>query len=80
MFNAINKEAKNIAERYNMAERVDCFAKSSTFVTLKDHKQNFQSNPKCRSINLAKSEIGKVSKFFSENINTKLREMSSVNQ
>ena len=80
IFNKINREAKNIAERYDIAERVDCFAKSNTFVTLKDHKENFQSNPKRRLINPAKSKIGKVSKFFIENINTKVREMSSVNQ
>ena len=80
IFNTINREAKNIAERYDIAERVDCFAKSNAFVTLKDHKENFRSNPKCRLINLAKSELGKVSKFFLENINTKVREMLSVNQ
>ena len=45
IFNKINKEAKNIAEKYDTAERVDCFAKSNAFVTLKDHKENFQSNP-----------------------------------
>ena len=80
IFNTTNREAKNIAERCDIAERVDCFAKSNTFVTLKDHKENFQSNPKCRLINSAKSEIGKVSKFFIENINTKVRKMSFVNQ
>ena len=78
IFNTINKEAKHIAESYDIAERVDSFAKSNAFITLKDHKENFQSNPKCRLINPAKSEIGKVSKFFIENINTK--DISSVNQ
>ena len=51
-----------------------------SFVTLKDDKENFQSNPRCRLINPAKSEIGKVSKLFIENINTKVWEISSVNQ
>ena len=75
LFNKINREAKNIAERYDIAERVDYFAKLHAFVTLKDHKENFQSNPKCRLINPAKSEIGRVSKFFIENINTTVREI-----
>ena len=44
IFNKINKEAKHIAEKYDIAERVDCFAKSKAFATLKDHKENFQSN------------------------------------
>ena len=80
IFNTINKEAKHITESYDIAERVDCFAKSNAFITLKDHKENFQSNPKCRLINPAKSEIGKASKLFIENINTKVRDISSVNQ
>ena len=41
IFNKINKKAKNIAEKDDIAERVDCFAKSNAFVTLKDHKENF---------------------------------------
>ena len=77
IFNTINKEAKKLAIRYDIAERIDRFPKSNAFVTLKDH---FQSNPKCRLINPVKSEIGKISKFFIENINEKVRNMSSVNQ
>ena len=73
VFNAINREAKNI-ERYDIAERVDCLAKSNAFVILRDHKENFQSNPKCRWINQAKSEIGKISKFFLEDVICKLME------
>ena len=80
IFNKKRQEAKDIAEKYDIAERVDWFAKPNAFITLKDHKENFQSNPKCRLINPAKSEIRKVSKFFIENINTKAQEMSSVNQ
>ena len=33
IFNTINREAKNIAEEYDIAERADCFAKSNGFVT-----------------------------------------------
>ena len=42
--------------------------------------KDFQSNPNCRLINPPKSEIGKVSKLFIQNINTKVRDISSVNQ
>ena len=73
IFNKINREAKNIAEKNDIAEIAGFFAKANAFVTLKDHKENFQSNP-------AKSKIGKASKFFIENINAKVREMSSVNR
>ena len=80
IFNTINKEGKHIAENYDIADRVDCLAKSNAFITLKDHTENFQSNSKCRLINPAKSEIGKLCKFFRENINPKVRDISSVNQ
>ena len=76
IFNTINKEAKKLAIRYDIAERIDRFPKSNAFITLKDQKENFQSNPKCRLISPAKSEIGKISKFFIENINEKVRNMS----
>ena len=79
-YNSINKEAKAIAEGFEIGDRVDCLAKTNAFITLKDHKENFSSNPNCRLINPAKSEIGKVSKLLIENINTKVRDLSSVNQ
>ena len=47
---------------------------------LKDHKDNFLSNPKCRLNNPAKSEIEKISKLFIENINTNVRPLSAVHQ
>ena len=61
-------------------ERIDCLAKSNAFVSLKDHKSNFSSNLKSRLINPAKSEMGKISKYFLEQLNSKFRDLSSVNQ
>ena len=61
-------------------ERVDCLAKSSSFIFLKDHKPNFSSNPKCRLINTAKCEIWKISKYFLGHLKSKVRGFSSVNQ
>ena len=49
---------------YGVSERVDCLAKSNTFISLNDQKSNFSSNPKCSLVNPAKSEIGKISKYF----------------
>ena len=80
IYNKINKEAKTIANNYGVSERVDCLAKSNAFVSLKDHKPNFSSNPKCRLINPAKSEMGKISKYFLEQLNSKVRDLSSVNE
>ena len=40
----------------------------------------FLSNTKCQLINPAKSEIGKISKLFIENINAKVRCLSAVHR
>ena len=37
--NSINKEAKVIAEEFKIGDRVDCLAKTNTFITLKYHKK-----------------------------------------
>ena len=55
-------------------------AKREAFVTLKDHKENFDSHPKCRLINPAKSELGKVSKVILDAINNNIRSIIKVNQ
>ena len=51
----INLEAKNIAEKLDLDDRIEIIAEKNVFVTLKDHKQNFQNQPQCRLINPTKS-------------------------
>ena len=79
-YNKINIQAKKIATDLNIADRVECMAQKEAFITLKDHKDDFNVNPKCRLINPAKSELGKVSKVIVENINSKVRDETRVNQ
>ena len=55
-------------------------AETEAFITLKDHNDNFESNPKCRLINPAKSELGKVSKIILDCINQEIRSSTNVNQ
>ena len=74
--NTINNEAKDIATNLNIADR----AERQAFITLKDHKDNFQNKPTCRLINPAKSEIGRISKQLLENINTTIRRKTGLNQ
>ncbi len=45
-----------------------------------DHKENFENNPKCRLINPAKSESGKLSKIILDKINSNLRKILNLNQ
>ena len=79
-YERINKEAKSLAEEIGIPEKVECLAKSTAFITLKDHKENFTNNPKCRLINPAKPELGKVSKTVIEDINKTVRNQTKVNQ
>ena len=55
-------------------------AKVPTYITLKDHKDNFRSAHPCRLINPCKTEIGKISKSILENIGRYLLNLLQVNQ
>ena len=76
LINNINK-AKVIAAELKLDNRIEQFNQHKVFVTRKDHKVNFQNDPKCRLINPAKSEIGIISKHYLELINNKIREKNT---
>ena len=59
---------------------MECYASCPAFITIKDHKPNFQSNTKCRLINLAKNELGLVSKEHLEKIISNVANTIKVNQ
>ena len=64
-----------LQKKLEIADRVECMARiSSAYITLKDYKENFSINPKCRLINPAKIELKKVAKITVENINKTVRE------
>ena len=73
-------EAKCVAKKINLDDRIDLLAKNPVFITLKDHKPTFRSSLPCRLINPSKSELGKVSKVLLENINKQLIGRLNVNQ
>ena len=50
------------------------------YITLKDHKENFRNNTKCRLINPSKSEVGLVSKSYLSNIIASISKKTKVNQ
>ena len=77
MYNGINLEGKHIAKKLEIADRVECMAEKPAKITLKDRKENFNINLKCR---LIKSELGKVDKTIVENINETVREKLHCNQ
>ena len=54
--------------------------KQNCFITLKDHKPNFQNNPTVRLLNTAKTELGRISKTTLDKINANLRISLHLNQ
>ena len=73
-------EAKHIAEQLKLDDRIEQTTEQKAFITLKDHKPNFPNNIKCRLINPAKSNLGKISKQILQKINSKIRQSTGVLQ
>ena len=79
IYNDINREAKVLAKHLKLDDRMESLARSEAFLTLKDHKENFDNHLLCRLINPAKSEMGRVSKKLLEDIVETLRkELESI--
>ena len=78
-FTEINLEAKNIAQKLDIADRMEILAEAEAFITLKDHKERFENDLPCRLINPAKSEIGVISKIILDRITRSVQKATSVN-
>lgn len=76
----INCNLHVIASKLDIDDRIDNMAERQAFLTLKDHKESFATNPSCRLINPAKSEMGRVSKIILAEINKSTRKNTKVNQ
>ena len=59
---------------------MECYASHPAFITIKNHKPNFQNNTKCRLINPMKNELGLVSKKDLEKIIANVANTTKVNQ
>ena len=69
----INIEGKKIAKEFNLDDKLNIMVKQQCFVTIKDYKPNFCTNPKYRLLNPTKSELGKLSLANNQNFKTKLK-------
>lgn len=76
---SINNEAKTIASKLELDDRIETMAQRPAFITLKDHKPNFSNNPSCRLINPAKSEIGHISKAILSKVLKNIVEKLNIN-
>ena len=73
-------EAKHISKKLELDNRIECLAKNTAFISLKDHKPNFRSSLPCPLINPSKSNIGKISKSILDKVNQILRNKLQFNQ
>ena len=78
--NSINLEAKQIAETIKLSDRIESLAETEAFITIKDHKENFENQKPCRLLIPSKSEIGHVSKVYLDQINKNIRTSLKLNQ
>ena len=54
--------------------------KQECFIMLKDHKEDYRTNPKYCLLNPTKSQLGKISKQISQKINKTLKSKLNLNQ
>ena len=66
----LDTQSASIAKQLKLDDRIEKLAKNEAFITLKDHKPAFNDHPTCRLINPSKSEIGVVSKYILDEINS----------
>ena len=76
----INKDTQKYARALEIEDGMECHSKSNAFITIKDHKQEFPNSIKCRVINPASNNLGKVSKWILDKVNHACRDVSRVNQ
>ena len=53
---------------------------NKTYITIKDHKENFPNKISCRLINQSKSDIEKIGKTILDKIIIKIVPLTNVNQ
>ena len=76
----INKEGIKFAKQADILDKTEINGTGNSFITLKDHRENFTNHPTRRLINPSKNEIGRISKHILDQINTELVSKLSVNE
>ena len=76
----VTSEHQDIVKELEMSERVFKTMPRAAFLTLKDHKENFQNNPQMRLLNPTKCEAGKISQKILTRILKQLRKKMKLMQ
>ena len=75
----INCDTQKHARILEVDDKMECHNELNAFLTIKDHKNDFPNSIKCRVINPASNNLGKVSKRILDDVNSKCRVASGVN-
>ena len=78
LVDVVNKEAAVIAAKLDIENKVETMSKTKAFISIKDHKNDFENNPKFRLINPAKSQIGHISREILQITNKLLRRSTEL--
>ena len=73
-------EHQKVVTKLGLEERVFKTTPRTAFISVKDHKENFQNDPKCRLLNPTKPEIGRISKRILENVINVTKQKSKLRQ
>ena len=78
--NTANKQAKKIAGKLNIDDKIEKMLEAEAYITIKDHKKGFPNDPLFRLIHPSKSDIGRISKNILDKINPRVIQETKVNQ
>ena len=70
---SVKKEHGKTAVEMDLDDRIFTTVPRESYVKLKDHKEDFQNNPKTRIINPTKTELGKVAMKITDEIVKQIR-------
>ena len=76
----VTKEHQKIVTDLELDKRVFETEPRSAFITVKDHKEDFGNNTKCRLINPCKPDIGQISKKILENVVFVVKQKTQLKQ
>ena len=76
----INIDEKQILKNREVLNQLERNGENNSFITLKDHKENFNNNPTVRLINPVKNELEHTSKAILDVTNKNIQEATDLNQ
>ena len=71
---------KKKAIDFDLEDRIEKMQESESYISVKDHKEDFHHKISFRLINSSKSDIGKISNHILDKINQQMRSETQVNR